>query len=129
MAIVNLEGERIIVDTSLDCITIRQHLSGKPGGAALDVTGFKPTVIKAGHVVIKETATGTFKPMPLNEAGNAYGDLPAGHTYYGVVVSSRPTSQPAVAIMYRGEVNENTSPYPVTAAIKTALSKIEFTHD
>lgn len=129
MATVNLEGQGIVVDTSHDCITIRQHLSGKAGGAALDVTGFKPTVIKAGHVVIKETATGTYKPMPVNEAGSAYAALPAGHTYYGVVVSSRPTSQPSVAIMYRGEVNENASPYPVTAEIKAALSKIEFTHD
>lgn len=129
MATVNLEGEGIRVDTSLDCVTIRQYLSGKAGGAALDVTGFVPRVIQAGHVIIRDTETGTYKPMPINEAGNAYAALPKDHEYCGVVVSSRPTSQPSVAIMYRGEVNENTSPYPVTAAIKTALSKIEFTHD
>lgn len=37
------------------------------GGRSLDTTGFYPTVIKEGHVVIKETATGVLKPMPATD--------------------------------------------------------------
>ena len=127
MATTNLANDPIQVDTSLDSITIRRDIAGLTGGASLDVTGFAPTTIKAGHVVIKETATGHYKPMPVN--GDAYAALPANHTIEGVVRASVPTSRAMVGVMYNGEVNEATSPYPVTTEIKTALSLIKFTKD
>jgi hypothetical protein len=65
MAVTNLANESITVDTGLDSITIRRDFAGVAGGASLDVTGFAPPVIRAGHVVIKETATGIYKPMRL----------------------------------------------------------------
>ena len=129
MAVTNLANDPVMVDTTLDSITIRKDIAGIIGGASLDVTGFAPTVIKSGHVVIKETATGVFKPMPVNAAGNAYEALPAGHTIEGVVRASTSTSKPMVGILYHGEVNEATSPYPVTTAIKAALPDIKYAKD
>ena len=127
MATTNLANAPIVVDTTLDSITIRQNIGGLKGGASLDVTGFTPPVIKSGHVVIKETATGIFKPMPVS--GENYAALPPNHTIYGVVVASVLTNKAMVGVMYNGEVNEATSPYPVTAEIKEALSNVYFTKD
>jgi hypothetical protein len=116
-------------DAGLDAVTIVNYIEGIPGGRSLDVGGFAPTVIRAGHVVIKETATGNFKPMPVNEGGDAYAALPAGHAIEGVVVASKTTDEAMVGIMFRGSVNQVASPYPVTAEIKTALPLIRFTQD
>ncbi len=63
----NLTNNDEIVNTSNDSIVIRQDLSDMRGGKTLDVTGFAPTVINAGHMVIRETATGNYKPMPATE--------------------------------------------------------------
>ncbi|MCL1932840.1 MAG: hypothetical protein FWF53_03360 [Candidatus Azobacteroides sp.] len=116
-------------DAGLDSVTIINYIEGIPGGRSLDVTDFKPTVIKAGHVVIKETATGNYKPMPVNSDGDAYDALPGGHTIEGVVVSSVTTDLAMAGIMVRGSVNQAASPYPVTEAVKTALPLIRFTQD
>lgn len=122
-----LNSEKSTVDTSRDSIVIAKVLETLVGGRSLDVTGFAPAVIKAGHVVIKETATGTFKPMPVD--GSAYAALPVGHTIEGVVIASTMTNRAMVGILVRGTVNEVASPYPVTAAMKTALPLIRFTQD
>jgi hypothetical protein len=114
-------------DAGIDSVVIQNYIEGLPGGKSLDVTGFTPTVIKAGHLVIKETATGTFKPMPVD--GAAYDALPADHTYEGVVVASVLTTEAMVGVMVRGSVNEAASPYPVPADAKTALTHIRFTQD
>lgn len=122
-----LNSEKSTVDTSRDSIVIAKVFETLVGGRSLDVTGFAPAVIKAGHVVIKETATGTFKPMPVD--GSAYDSLPTGHTIEGVVIASTITNRAMVGILVRGTVNEVASPYPVTAAMKTALPLIRFTQD
>lgn len=127
MAVTNLGSDAIQVDTTLDSITIRQHLSGILGGVSLDVTGYTLPTIQSGHVIIKETAKGDFKPMPVD--GDAYAALPEGHTIEGVAEQSVLTTKASIGVMTRGEVNEATSPYAVTAAIKEALPLIIFTKD
>jgi hypothetical protein len=129
MAVTNLNSNADITgfDAGLDSVTIANYIEGIPGGRSLDVSGFSPKAIRAGHVVIKETATGSYKPMPVN--GDAYDALPDGHTVEGVVVASVTTDEAMVGIMVRGSVNEVASPYPVTAAIKSALPLIRFTQD
>ena len=122
-----LNSEKSTVDTSRDSIVIAKVFETLVGGRSLDVTGFAPAVIKAGHVVIKETATGVYKPMPVDDA--AYAALPSGHTIEGVVIASTMTNRAMVGILVRGTVNEVASPYPVTAAMKTALPLIRFTQD
>jgi hypothetical protein len=129
MAETNLNSNADITgfDAGIDSVTIVNYIEGVPGGRSLDVTGFTPTAIRAGHVVIKETATGDYKPMPVN--GDVYDSLPAGHTIEGVVVASVTTDEAMVGIMVRGSVNEVASPYPVTSEIKQALPLIRFTQD
>jgi hypothetical protein len=129
MAITNLNSNTDIngFDAGIDSVTIMNYIEGIPSGRSLDVSGFTPKVIRSGHVVIKETAGGSYKPMPVN--GDAYDALPAGHTIEGVVVASVTTDEAMVGIMVRGSVNQVTSPYPVTDAIKQALPLIRFTQD
>ncbi len=127
MADVNLSNQSMTVDAGLDSVVIVHALETIPGGRSLDVTGFAPTVIRAGHVVIKETATGTYKPHPIS--GTAYAATPASHTVEGVVMGSVMTDKAMVGIMVRGTVNQVASPYPLTAGIRTALPLIRFTQD
>lgn len=113
-----------------DPIVIRNYVSGDKGGRVLDVTGFTEEYIRAGHVIIKETATDTYKPMPVSDG--AYAALPEGHEYVGVAYSTKSVAEPFVAIMYAGTVNDVASPFPVDdikAALKTALPTLVFNHD
>ena len=114
-----------------DAIVIRREGACIIGGRTLDVTGFPDKVVKAGHIIIKETLTDTWKPLGV--ANGVYNSLPEGHTYEGVMKSSRPADAPFAPIMYEGEVNDIASPYPVTDAIKTALKAalpgLYFKHD
>lgn len=61
----NNTGESII--TGNDSIVIVDNFQSIRGGRTLDVTGFLPKVIHAGHVIIRETATAVYKPMPATE--------------------------------------------------------------
>lgn len=129
MAIVNLTSNGPVLDTGKDNIVIVDNFKSKRGGASLDVTGFKNPVIRAGHVVIKQTSNGELKPMPTNSAGTAYGSLPGGHTYYGIVINSVLTERPFVGILLSGTVNHKVvdaeNGYldisPILAAVKTAF--------
>ena len=123
---VDLNDEKEFVDTGNDSIVIINYIEGIQGGRSLDVAGFAPKAIQAGHIVIKD-ADDKYKPMPVT--GNAYSALPTNHTIEGVVVGSVLTTKAMVGIMVRGSVNQVASPYPVTAAIKTALPLIRFTQD
>jgi hypothetical protein len=126
----NLSNAAETFDTGNDSIVIAHLLEVIPGGKTLDVTGFTPDVIPAGHLVIEETSTGVLKPMPIS--GENYGALPASHTYKGVVVSSVLKTKPFVSVMVRGSVNKNASAYviaSVLAAAQTALPLIRFTKD
>ncbi len=126
----NLSNTGTAFDTSNDGIVIVSNLEVIPGGKTLDVTGFSPDVIPAGHLVIKETATGVLKPMPVS--GSNYGSLPSGHTYHGVVVSSVLKTKPFVSVLVRGSVNKNASKYGISSilsAVQTALPLIRFTQD
>ena len=117
-------------DTSKDGVVIIANYETIPGGKTLDVTGFSPAVIPAGHLIIEETSTGVLKPMPVS--GTNYGSLPGSHTYKGVLVSSILTAKPFAAVMVRGTVNKNASYYGIASiltAVKTALPLIRFTQD
>ena len=127
-----LNNDPVEVHGGLDSIVIRQYVAGIKNGKTLDVTGFTPEVIKAGHVVIHDTVNDVYKPMPLNDAGTAYDSLPANHEYAGVVVASVLTKRSVVGIMYAGEVNDVASPFSVDgikSAIKSALPGLVFMHD
>ena len=113
-----------------DPIVIRNYVSGTKGGKVLDVTGFAEEYIKAGHIIIREKATDTYKPMPVS--GGAYTSLPSGCEYVGVAYATKSAKEPFVAIMYAGTVNDVASPYPVDGikeAFLAAVPTIVFNHD
>lgn len=126
----NLATQGAGYDTGNDTIVIVKVLEAIPGGKTLDVTGFSPDVIPAGHLIIEETSTGVLKPMPISGAN--YGSLPASHTYKGVLISTILTAKPFAGILVRGTVNKNASAYGIASvltAVKTALPLIRFTQD
>jgi hypothetical protein len=103
-----------------DPIVIRKELDDIKGGAVLDVTGYTEEFIYAGHPVIRDVQTGKiYKPFPV--ADGALGALPEGYEYCGVVIKSKPTSEPFVSVLTIGEVNEKALKFPLTAAIKAAF--------
>jgi len=124
----NLNGTPLEISTDNDSIVIKKVLIDIPGGKTLDVTGFTPTdVIKAGHIIIEETATGECKPLDVS--AGAYVALPSQHTYKGVLIATVLKAKPMASIMLSGDVNEAASPYPVPSGAKSALTHILFTQD
>lgn len=128
--VVNLTKQGPAYDTSNDTIVIVKNLETIPGGRSLNVTDFAPDVIPAGHLIIKETSTGDFKPMPV--VAEAYGTLPVGHTYEGILISTIRKDRAFAGIMIRGSVNKEASFYNIASvlvAAKAALPLIRFTQD
>lgn len=129
-AVANLSNANELYGSGMDAVVIRNYVGGIVGGRTLDVTGFSDNVIKAGHIIIRDTQTDTYKPMPVS--GGSYSTLPSNHEYVGVLVSSILKSQPLAGIMYDGEVNDLASPYSIDsikAALKSALPTLVFLHD
>jgi hypothetical protein len=119
------------IDTGMESIVIVRNLDAVRGGRTLDVTGFTPTVIQAGHLIIK-SATGVYKPMPVTMAGGVatgYAALPASHTYEGVLIAGVLTAKPFAGILTQGTVNPLASPFPPTAGAIAALINIQFRAD
>ena len=136
MAQANLANESQEIITGNDNIVIVDVFQTIRGGRTLDVTGFTPEVIKAGHVIIKQTSNGEYKPMPVDLTTDpknpAYAALPAGHTYAGILIQSLLTKRPMAGILVRGTVNPAAAPYPmntILSAVKTALPLIDFRED
>jgi len=135
MAVADLTNEPQELLTGNDNIVIVDNFQSIRGGRTLDVTGFAPEVIKAGHVIIQETATKEYKPMPVDladEENPVYAALPEGHTYAGILIASILTKKPFAGILVRGTVNLAAAPYPMTSilsAVKTALPLIDFRED
>ena len=118
MANLKLVGEKEQIVFGNDSIVIRKYGHSLAGGRVLDVEGFTPKVINAGHVIIK--GADGYKPMPLNAEGTAYASLPANHTYAGVLYRSILTAKPAASIMTAGVVNEAALPFAISS-IKSAF--------
>lgn len=131
----NLTNEQKEVVSGNDSIVIIDNFQSIRGGRTLNVEGFTPEVIPAGHVIIQEDATGEYKPAPIS--GDAYDTLPEDHTIKGILIATIPTNRPFAGILVRGTVNIKVAPYKLEAntalvtAIETALGKgvIQFTSD
>ena len=129
----DLVNEQRDVFTGNDNIVIIDNFQSIRGGRTLDVTGFEPEMIHAGHVIIQEDLAGKYMPMPVS--GEEYEALPEGHTIVGILIASIPTNKAFAGIMVRGTVNIKVAPYglednaTVLAAVEEALPLIVFTHD
>lgn len=129
MAVADLNNSHEII-TGNDNVVIVDNFQSIRGGRTLDTTGYTNPVINAGHVIIKETASGEYKPMPIS--GDSYSALPEGHEYAGILIASILTSKPLAGIMVRGTVNPAAAPFKmdtILSAVKAALVLIDFRED
>ena len=128
MSEANMNISKTQVATDKDCIVIVKALTDIPGGRTLDVSGLPSgmEVLKAGHIIVKTTATGVHKPLGLTGSPLAYDSKDAGDEFVGVLKASILVSDPRAAIVTSGQINAAASPYPVTDTIKAGLPRIEF---
>ena len=116
-----------------DPIVIRADFRGIEGGKVLNVDGYTEEHIRAGQLIIREKDKEDPEYKPLGVSEGNYTELPEGYEYAGICRSTKSVKEPFVGIMTWGEVNDIASPYPITAAIKsalaTALPHISFEHD
>lgn len=126
MSVAELNRTSIEVNDGLDAIVIVKDLGDIPGGRTLDVSGVAADVevIRSGHILVQDDKTKEVKPLGVSN--DAYVSLPSGHSYIGVLKVSVLKKDPRAAILTIGQVNAAASPYPVTAAIKTGLARIQF---
>ena len=112
-------------------VVIKKFIKGIEGGRTLDVEGYALDVIQAGHVIITD-GNNAYKPMPLNEGATAYGALPEGFKYAGVLYSGVLKDKAAAPIMTWGIVNEVALPFAMDAimvAFKKDCPYIDFAKD
>ena len=124
MPTAQLNKDAFLLDDGNDSIVIISALTDIPGGRTLDVSGVTSDVVRAGHVLIQDNVTKAI--APLGVSGSAYVTLPEGKSYVGVLKCSVLKRDPRAAIVTAGQVNAAASPFPVTAAIKAGLPRIEF---
>ena len=132
--IVNLNEERTELHMGSGSVVIRKYVDGIKGGRTLDCDNVSLDTLKAGHVIIRDTVNDTYKPMPLNAAGNSYGTLPEGHKYVGLSTTSIEWAKEGslVGIITEGEVNDAALPYDfstIADAFKAAVPTLRFDHD
>ena len=117
-------------DSGKESVIIRNYVNGIMGGVVLDMTGFSGEFIQCGHIIIRNTTSGEYKPMPVT--GKAYGSLPESYEYVGICMTTAPADTPHVGVMTAGEANDKAVPYPVDtikAAFKTAVPTLQWGHD
>lgn len=99
-------------------VGIKHYVHGKEGGAVLDATGFPDSYIYQGHGVLLDSASGDYKPQPVD------GSIPVDHSLVGVVRSTTSASKPSVGVMTQGTINNNALKYPFDQASLDALQAI-----
>lgn len=117
-------------DDSKSAVVILSVLDTLQGGVTLDTEDFTEDFINAGHVIIRETATGIAKPLGVT--AGAFDALPADHSYLGICLTDTPATEPFVGVLVQGAVDYKAMPYTATAILSdmsTALNNIEFRSD
>lgn len=118
-------------DSGKESVIIRNYVNGIMGGVILDMTGFSGEFIQCGHIIIRDTKSGEYKPMPVT--GEAYVSLPESHEYVGICMTTAPVDTPHVGVMTAGEANDKAVPYPVDnkikADLKIAVPTLQWGHD
>lgn len=137
--VVSLNTNSVSFADGYDSKVVRENYTAMDGGVTLDTAGFPNPNIRSGHIVIRETGTDVYKPMPVT--GNAYAALPADHEYFGFAVQSVLTAKPFVGVTYHGKINhlvgtdaaaQAAGVYDLTSlltALKAALPHIIFKGD
>lgn len=113
-----------------DEVVVVKHLAGIPGGRSLDLSEYKNAkhgtdLIKAGHIIVKNTTTGVFAPLSVSDQAK-YEAVPEGSEIVGVLEYSVRKEEPIGAILTAGQVNGKALPYPLPEDGKSKLPRIEF---
>lgn len=124
MAVISYNDDVLNISGANDSIVIIRDLADVPAGVVLDVTGITADAIEAGHIIIQNETTKTYKPLGVSDG--AYGSLDAGYKYAGVLKSTISVKKPHGAITTIGQVNAQACPYAITDAIAAGLPHIEF---
>lgn len=127
--VVNLVNKKEEIITSLDNVVMPVVLETIENGRTLDVSDFKGTHINGGHIIIKKKGEAIYKPMPIKEDKSGYEALPDGYSYVGFQNGTVTKERAYGAIMIRGTVVTEASPYPLDAildAVRAALPLIHF---
>ena len=83
---VDLERDSYLVDDGNDPKVIIRDLADIPGGRALNVADWTPSVIKAGHIIKHNTVTGVYAPLGITGSNNdTYASLGDNEEYAGVL--------------------------------------------
>lgn len=123
----SLNRDSYLIDDGNDSKVIIRNLAGIPGGATLDMSGWTPDTLRAGHIIKYNSNTKVYSPLGVTGSDNdTYASLEANEEYAGVLVASIIKSKPFAGIMTMGEVNAAASPYAVTDTIKSGLPQIKF---
>lgn len=124
MATTTIGMDQVSVIDGLDAIVNCKVTADLPGGAFLNAQEWQEPVIKAGHIIIRNTTTK--ECLPLDVTGGSYVSLPEGHSYFGTLRKSIKTDNPQAAVVLEGVIREEACPYPVPAAFKSAIPAIRF---
>ena len=123
----SLNRDSYLIDDGNDSKVIIRNLAAIPGGVTLDMTGWTPDYVRAGHIIKHNTSTGVYSPLGITGSENdTYASLEANEEYAGVLITSVLKSKPFAPVMVIGAVNAAASPYAVTSTIKSGLPRIEF---
>lgn len=123
----SLNRDSYLVDNGNDGKVVIRNLAAIPGGVTLDMTGWTPDVIKAGHIIKHNTSTGVYAPLGITGSNNdTYASLEGNEEYAGVLIASILKDKPFAGVLTIGEINAAASPYAVTDTIKAGLPAIKF---
>lgn len=111
-----------------DQVVIRKRVAFLDGGRSLDVTGVTEEALYAGHIIVKVTETGEYKPLGIS--GTNFSALGEGEEFVGVLASSIYKEYAFASILTAGVVAEGALPYALPSAVKsafkTAIPTIQF---
>lgn len=95
MAVANLNGVPSTFGMGKSSVVLVDNFQSIRGGRTLDVTGYTVSnVLHTGHVIIKETSSGEYKPMPANGYLSiaTLGSITAGSSYTDGTYTAIPLS-------------------------------------
>lgn len=116
-------------DETKSAVVILTVLDAIQGGVSLDMTGFAPGMITAGHVIISDD-NGVAKPLGVT--GNKFDALPADHKFLGICLTDQIKGEPFVGVLLQGAVNYKAMPYSIediSNDLRVALNNINFRSD
>lgn len=117
-------------DSGKESVIIRNYVNGIMGGVVLNLTGFSGEFIQCGHIIIRDTMSGEYKPMPVKDGH--YDTLSNSYEYVGICMTTVPADTPHVGVMTAGEANDKAVPYPVDTIkekLKTDVPTLQWGHD